>query len=78
MSIEEAEEDLNIELPDGDFETVAGFVLSSLGHIPIAGEHLEYNNLKLEVTEMNNLKIETIKLTIMPVHQQDQETNENT
>ena len=69
---------MDIELPEGDFETVAGFVLSILGHIPIAGEHLEYGNLKLEVTEMNDLKIETIKLTIMPIHQQGQETNENT
>ena len=63
MSTEEAEEELGIELPKGDFETVAGFVLDMLGHIPTEGEQFEYGNLKVEVAKMNGLRIETIKLT---------------
>ena len=77
MSIEEAEEELGIELPEGDFETVAGFVLNILGHIPAPGEQLEYDNLKLEVTEMSDLKIETVKLTRVPVPRQGQKTDED-
>ena len=63
MSTEEAEEELGIELPKGDFETVAGFVLDMLGHIPTEGEQFEYGNLKVEVAKMNGLRIETVKLT---------------
>ena len=37
MSIDEAKDGLGIELPEGDYETVAGFVLESLGHIPHSG-----------------------------------------
>ena len=63
MSIDEANEELSIDLPDGDFDTLAGFVLDRLGHIPVEGETLEYNNLKIEVIDMRALKIETVKVT---------------
>lgn len=63
MSIEEAIEELGIELPEGEFETVAGFVLVTLGHIPAQGEQFEYRDVKVEVTRMRGPRIETIKLT---------------
>ncbi len=63
MSIDEANEELELNLPDGDFDTLAGFVLDKLGHIPDEGEILEYEDLKIEVIEMRALKIETIKVT---------------
>ena len=63
MSIDEANEELELKLPDGDFDTLAGFVLDRLGHIPDEGEILEYEDLKIEVIEMRALKIETIKVT---------------
>ena len=62
MSADEAVEELGIELPEGDFETVAGFVLEVLGHVPTRGEQFEYGDLKLEVTRMKGPKIETIRL----------------
>ena len=63
MSIEEANEELEIKLPEGEFETVAGFALYVLGHIPVQGERFEYRDLSFEITDMNELKIETIKVT---------------
>ena len=63
MSIDEVNEELGIQLAEGEFETVAGFVLDILGHIPAQGEQFEYGDLKVEVTEMIDLKIESVKLT---------------
>ena len=63
MSIAEANEDLELNLPSGDFDTVAGFVLDRLGRIPEEGETLEYEDLKIEVIDMRALKIETVKVT---------------
>ena len=67
MSMDEVREQLGISLSEGDFETIAGFVLDRLGHIPTVGEQLDYGNVKIEITEMRNLKIETIKRTRRPV-----------
>ncbi len=63
MSIGEANEEMEINLPEGDFDTIAGFVLDLLGHIPTEGEQFDYKNLTLEVVQMKDLKIETIKVT---------------
>ena len=63
MSIDEVNEELGVDLAEGEFETVAGFVLDILGHIPSQGEQFEYGDLKVEVTEMNDHKIEAVKLT---------------
>ena len=60
MRITEANQEMGLELPEGDYETVAGFILSRLGHIPKPNEHLKYKNLKIAVTEMRGLKIEKV------------------
>lgn len=61
--IEEANEELGLDLPDGDYETVAGFILSHLGRIPKQGEQLKYRNLKFVITEMRGMKIEKVIVT---------------
>ena len=63
MRIDEINEELNLEIPAGDYETVAGFVLNRLGHIPKQNEQLRYGNLKLAVKEMRGLKIEKLRIT---------------
>ena len=63
MRIEEVNEEMGVELPEGDYETVAGFVLNLLGHIPRRGEQLRYKGLKLVITKMRGMKIEEILLT---------------
>jgi len=61
--VEEANEELGLELPLGDYETVAGFILNHLGRIPGQGEQLKYRDLKFVITEMRGMKIERIMVT---------------
>jgi len=63
MRIEEANQELGLNLPEGEYETVAGFILDLLGHIPKSGKKLRYKGLKLVITKMRGVKIEEILLT---------------
>ncbi len=63
LRIEEANDQLNLELPEGEYDTVAGFILSHLGHIPHQGDHFKYRDLTIAITEMSNRKIERITIT---------------
>ncbi len=63
MSIEEVNQEMDIELPDGEYETLAGFVLDVLGHIPDKGEQFDFNDLKFEILEMQGLKIDEVRVT---------------
>jgi putative hemolysin len=64
MRIDEANKEMELNLPEGeDYETVAGLILSLLGHIPRCNEQLRYRGLKIVITEMKGQKIEKILLT---------------
>jgi putative hemolysin len=63
MRIEEANEEMGLELPEGEYETVAGFVLNLLRRIPGLNEQIVYKDMKLVVSEMRGVKIEKIILT---------------
>jgi CBS domain containing-hemolysin-like protein len=63
MTIYDANEELQLDLPAGDYETVAGFVLSHLGHIPGQGEQFTYNGLRIAVTKVLGRKVEEVTVT---------------
>ncbi len=60
MSVDDANEELKLELPQGPYETVAGFVLSRLGHIPREGETFSLDGLKIVVAEMKGVKVSKV------------------
>jgi putative hemolysin len=63
MSIHDANEELELAIPDGDYETVAGFVLSVLGHIPREGEQVQGDGFRMVVSEIQGVKIERLRVT---------------
>ena len=65
VGIPEINEELDLGLPEGDYQTVAGFILDSLGRIPEEGDMVEFENLRMTVKEMNGVKIETVELRRM-------------
>lgn len=58
----ELEEALKLELPEGKYQTVAGFVLDQLGHIPEVGEMVSFEGWTLRVTQVKGPKIEELEL----------------
>ncbi|MBL7119489.1 MAG: HlyC/CorC family transporter [Dehalococcoidia bacterium] len=63
MRIDEANERLGLGLPEDEYETVGGFVLHMLGHLPEEGEHVTYGNVRLMVTEVKGLRIVRLMVT---------------
>lgn len=58
--------DIDTVPEDDDYETLGGFVLDQLGHIPQAGETFEYEALKLEVLSADQRRVGTVKITFDP------------
>ena len=71
MGIQEANDEMGLDLPEGNYQTLAGFILEGLRRIPQEGERLYHNGLCLEVMEMRRLKIERVQIwwTARPVEQ---------
>jgi putative hemolysin len=62
LEIVDAMELIGIELPT-DHETIGGFVLQQLGHLPEPGERFSYENLRFEIEEMDRTRIIRMKIT---------------
>ncbi len=59
----ELEEVCGLELPDGDYETVAGFFLSEFGRIPHEGDFVIYREWRLEIAEMDRRRVASLVVT---------------
>ncbi|MGN0171691.1 MAG: hemolysin family protein [Acutalibacteraceae bacterium] len=59
---------IGIELPEGDYDTLGGFLLERLGRIPEADEHpvISYQNATFTVREMDDRRIELVHIEIAP------------
>jgi putative hemolysin len=58
LRVEEATDKLGLALPEGEYETIAGFILDRLGHIPTPGERVRTgDSTALVVKEMQGVKI---------------------
>jgi putative hemolysin len=62
IGIAEANEKLGVALPEGEYQTVAGFILDQLGYIPERGEVVEYGDLKLTVKSLSGVRIDEVEL----------------
>ena len=63
MLVKDANEQLLLNLPEGDYDTVAGFILDRLGHMPQEAEELTHGNLHLRILEMKGMRIDRILVT---------------
>ena len=66
LPIDELNELLDEELPDSDWDTVGGFVLSSLGHVPHEGESVEFNGHRFTAERMEGHRIARVRVSPVP------------
>ena len=60
LDVEKLEEQLKITLPDGDFESVGGFIIHLLGKIPEIGEKISFGNFDITIQKGDQRKIEKV------------------
>ncbi|RZU50952.1 CBS domain containing-hemolysin-like protein [Krasilnikovia cinnamomea] len=63
---DETAEQTGFALPEGPYETLAGFLLSRLGHIPVPGECLVYDGWEFTVMEVDRHRIEQVRVVAPP------------
>lgn len=66
---------LGIKCEESEADTVSGFIMEQLGHIPVEGETFEYENLKIEITEVVARRITEVKIEVIPVEEEEEETS---
>ena len=62
LNLDEFAEQTGVDLPEGPYETVAGYVLSALGRLPSVGDTVEVAGRRLTVTEMDARRIARVRV----------------
>lgn len=67
-NLEEVAELTGTELPEGSYDTVAGFIIKELGLLPEEGKTYEvnYKNIKLTVLSVDERRIDKVRVEILP------------
>jgi len=63
---DELTEQTGFQLPEGPYETLAGFLLSRLGHIPVVGESLEEGGWEFTVMQVDRHRVEQVRVVAPP------------
>jgi putative hemolysin len=59
-------DETGLALPEGPYETVGGYLMAALGHVPAAGESTVLERHRLEITAMDGRRVARVRVTPLP------------
>jgi putative hemolysin len=72
LNLDEFADQTGLDLPEGPYETVAGYLLAALGHLPEKGEFADVAGRRLTVTQLDGRRISRVRVSaaVQPVADQ--------
>ncbi|MFZ9156515.1 MAG: hemolysin family protein [Ilumatobacteraceae bacterium] len=64
-SVSEVNEELDTDIPDDEWESIGGFVFNTLGHVPVVGEHIDFDGWRFTVTTLQGRRIRSIRVQVV-------------
>jgi CBS domain containing-hemolysin-like protein len=71
MHPDEVEEGTGLAIPEGDYETIAGFALDQLQRIPELGDQFDWQHWSFQVIEMDRWRIAKLQATALTQREKD-------
>jgi putative hemolysin len=62
LNLDEVEEQTGVRLPEGPYETLAGFIMATLGHVPRIGDAVEADSHRLEVAQLDGRRVSRVRV----------------
>ncbi len=78
IDIDDFSEIMDVEIPDGDADTLAGFIYEKLGRVPQGAESVRVSGLVLTITQVSGRRIRRVRATRESEPAQEQENNDRT
>lgn len=66
VEVDYINEEHDIKIPEGDYETIGGYIMNQRGNIPQKGESFKIDHFKIFILKSDNNKIDLIKLVNFP------------
>jgi len=66
LNTDDFAEESGVHLPEGPYETVAGYVMAELGHLPQIGESVDVEGYRLTVAELDGRRVARVRVGRVP------------
>ena len=66
IEVDHLNEEFELDIPTGDYATIAGYITSNLGRIPSKGEAVKIGRFALNILRSDKTKINLVKLALLP------------
>ena len=76
VSVDDFEDHFGVELPEGEFDSIGGFILDQLGHLPTDGEELSWRDLHFIVEAVSENRIQRVRIVRSSEEAEDEEGDE--
>ncbi len=76
ISVDDFEDHFGVNLPEGDFDSLGGFMLDQLGHLPAVGEQASWRSLDFIVEAVSENRIQRVRVVRNPEEAYDEEERE--
>jgi len=70
-------EELGVELPDEEWDTVAGLVFNLLGHVPVEGETVKFSGLEFRADRVQGRRIASVRIRPLPRAEEREDEDED-
>jgi CBS domain containing-hemolysin-like protein len=66
LNLDDFEDETGLELPEGPYETVAGFLMARLGRLPQVGDWVDFDERRITVREIDGRRVGRVLVTAIP------------
>lgn len=66
LNLDDFEDETGVELPEGPYETVAGFIVARIGRLPEIGDEVEVEQTRLVVKDVDGRRVSRVLVTAVP------------
>jgi putative hemolysin len=63
LNLDDFEDETGIELPEGPYETVAGYLMAELGRIPEPGDEVDFDGRRIAVLAVDGRRVSRVRVT---------------
>ena len=64
-SVSDVNERLSTRIPDEEWDSIGGFVFGTLEHVPVVGEHVDFEGWRFTVVQVEGRRIRKIKVSLI-------------
>ena len=66
LNLDDFEDETGLELPEGPYETVAGFLMARLGRVPRVQDYVDFDDHRIVVREVEGRRVGRVLVTVVP------------